>query len=71
MIEPKSPNLENVGPVADGGKEGDAAGEAEGVKSPVTEQKEAVHKFRGIPEDVKLFEMFWEQVVQLIRVSRS
>ncbi|GHJ84586.1 hypothetical protein NliqN6_0988 [Naganishia liquefaciens] len=27
----------------------------------------AVKKFRGIPEDVKLFEVFWQQVVQLIR----
>lgn len=31
----------------------------------------AVKKFRGIPEDVKLFEVFWQQVVQLIRVSGS
>lgn len=28
-------------------------------------------KFRGIPQDVKLFEMFWEQVVQLIKVSEG
>jgi len=26
-------------------------------------------KFRGIPEDVRLFEIFWQQVVQLISVS--
>ncbi|GAA5943156.1 hypothetical protein JCM3775_007610 [Rhodotorula graminis] len=26
-----------------------------------------VRKYRGIPEDVKLFEMFWEQVVNLIK----
>ncbi|GAA6014446.1 hypothetical protein JCM10207_001609 [Rhodosporidiobolus poonsookiae] len=26
-----------------------------------------VRKFRGIPEDVKLFEVFWEQVVSLIK----
>lgn len=26
-------------------------------------------KFRGIPEDVKLFEVFWSQVVNLIKVS--
>lgn len=26
-------------------------------------------KFRGIPEDVKLFEVFWHQVVELIKVS--
>lgn len=29
-----------------------------------------VKKFRGIPEDVKLFEVFWQQIVQLIRASR-
>ena len=28
-----------------------------------------VRKFRGVPEDVQLFEVFWQQVVQLIRVS--
>ena len=27
-----------------------------------------MRKYRGIPEDVKLFEMFWEQVVNLIKV---
>lgn len=26
-----------------------------------------VKKFRGIPEDVRLFEVFWEQIVRLIR----
>ncbi|KAL1727632.1 vacuolar protein sorting-associated protein 35 [Schizophyllum commune] len=26
-----------------------------------------VRKFRGVPEDVQLFEVFWQQVVQLIR----
>lgn len=30
-----------------------------------------VRKFRGIPEDVKLFEVFWEQVVSLIKVRSS
>ncbi|GAA5895712.1 hypothetical protein JCM6882_000376, partial [Rhodosporidiobolus microsporus] len=30
-------------------------------------QPVAVRKFRGIPEDVKLFEVFWEQVVNLIK----
>src|SRR6266404_276380 len=29
---------------------------------------EPVRKFRGIPESVKLFEVFWEQVVVLIKV---
>lgn len=28
-------------------------------------------KYRGIPEDVKLFEVFWAQVVNLIKVSSS
>lgn len=32
------------------------------------EFKEGSKKFRGIPEDVRLFEVFWEQVVQLIKV---
>jgi vacuolar protein sorting-associated protein 35 len=32
------------------------------------EIKEGAKKFRGIPEDVRLFEVFWEQVVQLIKV---
>lgn len=27
-----------------------------------------VQKFRGVPEDVQLFEVFWKQVVELIRV---
>jgi vacuolar protein sorting-associated protein 35 len=29
---------------------------------------EPVRKFRGVPENVKLFEVFWEQVVELIKV---
>ena len=29
-----------------------------------------IHKFRGIPEDVQLFEVFWKQVVELIKVSQ-
>jgi vacuolar protein sorting-associated protein 35 len=28
-----------------------------------------VKKFRGIPENVKLFEVFWEQIVALIKVG--
>ena len=27
-----------------------------------------VRKFRGIPENVKLFEVFWQQIVELIKV---
>lgn len=28
-----------------------------------------VRKFRGVPEDVQLFEVFWRQVVELIKVD--
>lgn len=59
----------------------DAAGEGDGeekdgsaLPTPLDKGKGkqgAVKKFRGIPEDVKLFEVFWQQVVQLIRVSTS
>lgn len=31
----------------------------------------AVRKFRGVPEDVQLFEVFWKQVVELIKVCTS
>lgn len=69
---PKSPALENgSAPVTEGEKKEKEDGQnGESAKSPVAEKSEGPRKFRGIPEDVKLFEMFWEQVVQLIRVSR-
>ena len=47
-------------------KEGTKA-EQQGEKE--TKTADVVKKFRGIPEDVKLFEVFWEQVVQLIKVG--
>lgn len=42
-------------------------------QSAVLEPKpdEGAPKFRGIPVDVKLFEVFWRQIVQLIKVSRD
>ena len=45
-------------------------GDAEGEKLDKGKEKdgEPVRKFRGIPESVKLFEVFWEQVVELIKV---
>lgn len=53
--------------------------ESNGLKSPVSEkgkekveekvEPEPVKKFRGIPENVKLFEVFWQQVIELIKVS--
>lgn len=48
---------------------GDGKIEGRDVKS--VGQDGQVRKFRGIPEDVKLFEVFWEQVVNLIKVSSS
>ena len=58
-----------------------ADGEANGIKSPVSEEgKEKVEeapepapvkKFWGIPENVKLFEVFWQQAIELINVSGS
>ena len=34
-------------------------------------EPEQIKKFRGVPENVKLFEVFWHQVVELIKVSVS
>lgn len=31
-------------------------------------EEEETRNFRGIPEDVKLFEVFWHQVVELVKV---
>lgn len=42
-------------------------GKIDGVTPTIPEQ--LVRKFRGIPEDVKLFEVFWHQIVELIKVS--
>jgi vacuolar protein sorting-associated protein 35 len=33
------------------------------------EKKPTVRKFRGVPENVQLFEVFWKQVVELIKVG--
>ncbi|TFY76911.1 hypothetical protein EWM64_g7101, partial [Hericium alpestre] len=44
--------------------------EVDGEKADKGKEKEGtaqVRKFRGVPENVKLFEVFWEQVVQLIK----
>ncbi|CAG8624698.1 3849_t:CDS:2, partial [Cetraspora pellucida] len=34
-------------------------------------EEPTVKKFRGIPEDVKLFEVFWGQIVELVRARRD
>ncbi|GAA5862097.1 hypothetical protein JCM3774_006174 [Rhodotorula dairenensis] len=39
----------------------------EPAATPRQQEDGRVRKFRGIPEDVKLFEVFWQQVVNLIK----
>ena len=50
-------------PTTDGEKTSEKGKEKE-----VPEEATAVKKFRGIPENVKLFEVFWHQIVELIKV---
>jgi len=50
------------------GSTGDAEGEKLEKGKEKEKEGEPVRKFRGIPENVKLFEVFWEQVVELIKV---
>ncbi|PSR71126.1 hypothetical protein PHLCEN_2v12972 [Hermanssonia centrifuga] len=66
---PESPIVEKAPEVSvpegdseqlDKGKEKEKE-KGKGVEEP------ALKKFRGIPEDVKLFEVFWQQVVELIK----
>jgi vacuolar protein sorting-associated protein 35 len=45
---------------------GQVNGEKDGEKAGTP-----VKKFRGIPEDAKLFEVFWQQVVELIKVGSN
>lgn len=70
---PTSPTKEN-GESSQTGEDGEtsskpAKSEAQEQLEAKLEIKEGSKKFRGIPEDVRLFEVFWEQVVQLIKVS--
>ena len=51
---------------------GDAAAVNGDAEAPQTNgETGAVRKYRGIPEDVKLFEVFWHQVVELIKVRSA
>lgn len=58
------------------GEEGEAK-EAEGETAATEEQAvpapkpPKVRKIRGIPEDVKLFEIFWGKIVELVKVCHS
>ena len=47
---------------------GDASGD-KSAPSAMIQSSPQGKKFRGIPEDVKLFEVFWAQVVRLIKVG--
>ncbi len=48
-----------------------ANGSGQGAGAPAAAESAGIKKFRGIPEDVKLFEVFWHQVVELIKVGWS
>jgi vacuolar protein sorting-associated protein 35 len=53
-------------PAADGEKvDGEVA--ADGEVPPPAPAKPVVKKFRGIPENVPLFEVFWKQIVELMK----
>ncbi|WVR05955.1 hypothetical protein IAU60_002982 [Kwoniella sp. DSM 27419] len=45
----------------------DKTGEAASSEQVTKGKDDGTKKFRGIPEDVKLFEVFWHQVVELIK----
>jgi vacuolar protein sorting-associated protein 35 len=57
-------------PEKPGNVNGATAVVVEDEKASKGKEKEAspVKKFRGVPEDVQLFEVFWKQVVELIKV---
>jgi vacuolar protein sorting-associated protein 35 len=65
--EPTSPTLPTPAE-----EKSESTGDEEGEKLEKGKEKEKegepVRKFRGIPENVKLFEVFWEQVVELVKV---
>lgn len=66
---PTKENGESSQTAEDGETSAPAKTEAQEQLEAKLEIKEGSKKFRGIPEDVRLFEVFWEQVVQLIKVS--
>ncbi|WVF70542.1 hypothetical protein IAT40_005333 [Kwoniella sp. CBS 6097] len=64
-----SPVKENgAGPASPKPADADGEKKKDGAEEPAEHPKEdGPKKFRGIPEDVKLFEVFWQQVVELIK----
>lgn len=67
---PSSPAPEESGesPIGDEAQEKSEEKLDEKTEEPVVE---APKKYRGIPEDVRLFEVFWHQVVELVKASQD
>ncbi|KAE8214028.1 hypothetical protein CF327_g2503 [Tilletia walkeri] len=72
----KAPEQNGSSPTENGGDAGatpeaaPAAADAQAVERQIVTPPaptQPVRKFRGIPENLRLFEVFWEQIVQLIR----
>lgn len=60
---------ETAEPAAPNGDATAVNGDAEAAQT--NGETGGVRKYRGIPEDVKLFEVFWHQVVELIKVRST
>lgn len=65
--EPDTTPGSNEGTKTDNAEPTPTPAQAQTVSTPQRLTKATPKKYRGIPEDVKLFEVFWAQVVQLIR----
>lgn len=63
-----TPVTENLSGESSKSPVGEKLGESPAPTPAQMEKEETAKKFRGIPEDVKLFEVFWQQVVELIKV---
>ena len=70
---PQSPVVEKPVPSAEEPATNGDTEEASAEKVDKGKEREGspVRKFRGIPENVKLFEIFWQQVVELIKVCST
>ncbi|KAL1410661.1 retromer complex subunit Vps35 [Vanrija albida] len=62
--EPKENGTEEGDKPKEDGDEAEA--KAKAVEAPAPEEKKP-KTFRGIPEDARLFEVFWQQIVELIK----
>ena len=67
-----APATEEAAPEKEAFGDGEKAEQVNGdsekpASAAVQPQAPAVKKYRGIPEDVRLFEVFWHQVVELIK----